>query len=144
MAKSITSANAQILFSVPLIFPTPQPIQGFAADDIFSTDPQEEIETSMGMDGELSAGFMFKEVKYAVSLQANSRSMFIFDTLHDAQRRDVEAYPANMLIVLPGLKLKGTFTKGFMTSYPPMPDAGKTLKFRKFGFTWESLVKGPA
>ena len=76
---SITAANAIIMMSVPLLFPVPQQIQGFAPDDVIDVEPQEVSETSMGVDGIFTAGFVFVPVKWNINLQADSTSVSFFD-----------------------------------------------------------------
>ena len=44
----ITSANANIALTVPLVFSTTQTLQGFAADDIFDIPELEESEALIG------------------------------------------------------------------------------------------------
>lgn len=141
---SITAANATFLLAVSSVFPIPQQLQGFAADDIFSTDPLESAETLMGVDGRLSAGFVFVQVKQAISIQADSDSSDIFDEWYAAQQVAKGIFRATGIIVLPSLEKKWTLNNGVLSSYPPMPDAGKTLKPRKFGLTWESISVAPA
>jgi hypothetical protein len=54
----ITSANAVIMLSSPLIFPAPFQLQKFAVDDIYGTNPLSAGEAMMGVDGHLTAGFV--------------------------------------------------------------------------------------
>jgi hypothetical protein len=136
---SITSANATFMLSITGLFPVPVKLQGFAADDIFSTDPLASVETIMGVDGLLSAGFVFVEVKQGISLQADSPSNTLFDAWHAAQQLAKDVIKADGLVLLPSITTTWTLTKGFLTTYPPIPDGGKTLKPRKFGITWESV-----
>ena len=141
---SITSANAVIILTSPLLFPAPVPIQGFAADDIFSVQPLKSAEVLMGVDGILSAGFVFVPIEWDISLQADSASNTFFDTIYSAQQTAQDVYRIGGTVVLPGIATGYTLTNGVMTSYPPMPDAAKTLKMRKFGITWEKILPSPS
>lgn len=143
MPGNITSADATILLSIPLLFPVPQQLQGFSADDIFSTQPINSSEKIMGVDGRLSGGFIFVPVEWAVSLQADSDSNDLFDNWWAAQQVVKNLYRANAVIALPAIGKKWTLTNGILGDFPPMPDAGKTLKFRKYGVTWEKLSPAP-
>lgn len=136
---SITAANATFLLAIAGVFPTPQQLQGFAADDIFSTDPLEAQQVLMGVDGKMSAGFVFVEVKQSVTLQADSASNFIFDAWYQAQQVARDTFFATGIVILPGIGQKWAMANGVLSSYPPMPDGGKILKPRKFGLTWESI-----
>ena len=53
---SITSANAILTLAIPLLFPTPVQLQGFAADDVYDIPRIKSVETLMGVDGVLSGG----------------------------------------------------------------------------------------
>ncbi|MGA1801484.1 phage tail fiber protein [Rhizobium sp. HT1-10] len=59
---SITSANAIITLTIPGLFNTPVQLQGFSADNIYESEVQEIAETSMGVDGKLSAGYVFNPI----------------------------------------------------------------------------------
>lgn len=136
---SITAANAVFMLGITSVFPSPQQLQGFSADDIFGTDPMESAEVSMGVDGRLSGGFVFVPVKQGISLQADSISNQLFDNWFTAQQTAQDTFIANATVLLPGLGKKWTLTRGFLTTYPPIPDAGKLLKPRRFGITWERV-----
>lgn len=141
--KNITAANAVIMLSIDGVYPQPQQISGFATDEVFSTDPQTPIVTEMGIDGVLAAGFVFNEVKWTIALQAISDSCSVFDTWNDFMQQGLRPYPANGVLTLPGLERKWIMTKGFLTQYPVIPDAAKTLKMRKFQLTWEKFGGQP-
>lgn len=144
MPRTITSANAIVMISVTPVFPVPIQLQGFSADDIFSTEALDSAETIMGVDGKLSAGFVFVPVKQNYQLQADSVSNDLFDQWHAAEQQAKEVFAAQGQVVLLGLGVTWTLTKGFLTSFPPMPDGGKTLKPRKYGITWERISPASA
>lgn len=141
MARTITAATAVFMLSIPGVFTTPQQLQGYSADDIFSTDPLESAEVLMGVDGNMSAGFVFVAIKQSITLQADSLSNDVFDQWYAAQQQIKDVYFANGVVILNSLGQKWTMTKGVLLPFPPIPDAGKTLKPRKFGITWESIGK---
>ena len=137
---SITSANAVYLLSINALYNTAQQLQGFAADEIFSTDPLESAEVMMGVDGILSAGFVFVPVKQMVVLQADSASNAIFENWWSSQQQIKDLYFASGQITLPSLGRKFTLTNGALTTYPPVADAKKVLQPRKYGITWQSII----
>lgn len=141
---SITAANSVIVLGAAGIYNTPQRLQGYAADDIFSTEDLQLTETQMGVDGFLSAGLVFNEIKQAFNLQADSNSNQIFETITEAMKAAKDIYWLNATITLPSLRRKWTMTNGVITTYPPMPSAGKTLKPRKYSISWESMSPSPA
>lgn len=137
---TLTSANATIFLSVASVFPTPQQLQGFAADDVFSSEKLNSAELSMGVDGKLSGGFVFVAAKWSVTLQADSDSNFFFDQWYQAQQVQRELLPASGLVLLQTLNTKWTLTRGYLTGYVPIPDTKKIINPRNFEMTWQSIV----
>lgn len=139
----LTAANAVIILSVPLVLPVPQQLQGFATDDIFSTAPIVPVETLMGVDGTLSGGYVPREKKTTIMLQANSPSNAFFDAWQASQDASLSAFPAIGMITLPSLGLAFALTTGFLTSYMPTADAKKILQPRRFEITWQTILGSP-
>lgn len=140
---SITGANATFLISVASLFPTPQPLQGFAADDAFGGDAVQSIEHLMGVDGILSFGFTFKEIVMNIHLQADSVSNFIFDTWFAQQQALRQVFTASATILFTDLGTKWTATNGGLTSWKPFPDVKKLLQPRTHQLTWQSISPAP-
>jgi hypothetical protein len=141
---TLTVANAVVTMTVAGVFSSPQTLQQFSADDVFSTDVIEPVEVAMGVDGHLAAGFVYVPIKWSVSLQANSPSNDIFDQWYAAQVAAKEVFPCTVSIRLIGLKATWDLTEGYLSSYPPMADAGKVAKMRKFGLTARTVTKSNA
>lgn len=135
----ITAANAVFAIAVDTLFPVPVILQGFAADDVFDTDPLDSAETVMGVDGRLSAGFVFREVRQTVTLQADSPSMALFDFWWASMQAQRSVFFATGAVTLNALGTKWALTNGILHSYKPMPDVKRILQPRKFGLTWESV-----
>lgn len=138
MAKTITAANTVYMLTIPGVYNTPVQLQGFSADDIFSTDPVVNAEAIMGVDGYMSAGYVPAMTAQSITLQADSDSNLVFENWSQYQKRDMEIYYAQGLVRLPSLKQQWTLRKGVLTSYPSIPDAGKTLRPRRYQITWEA------
>jgi hypothetical protein len=141
--KSITAANAQYIIMIPELFPAPQALQGYAADDVFSTDPIKTVEVSMGIDGLMSAGFVFIEIAQNIMLQANSPSVFLFDQWYQAMISKKDIMFAQGTVLLESIRSNYAMRNGVLTNYLPMPDAGKVLKPRRFTITWERVEPAP-
>lgn len=141
---SITAANATIMLAIAGLFDTPQQIQGFAADDVFSVEPTDVTETLRGVDGKLSGGFVYGDLPWSITLQADSASNAIFDAWVAGQITAQDVYTANAVVLLRSLNAKWTMTKGFLKKWPSMPDAKKLLQPRKFLIEWESISKAAA
>jgi len=140
---SITAANAVFLLQIPGVFPIPVQLQGFSADDIFDFDPIASVETLMGVDGVLSGGYVNVAKKQSITLQADSASNTIFDQWQQAQVTALDTIIANGTVWLISIGTKWALTTGFLTDYPPVPGAGKILKPRKYGLTWQSVTPAP-
>jgi hypothetical protein len=143
MARSLTAANTVITFTIPDLFPVGFQLQGFAADDIFDTDEIDSAEVSMGVDGILSAGFVFVPIRQRYNLQANSLSISYFDSWWQASKAAVDAFPATADFAFPGLGATYTMLNGYLTGYPPVPNAGKIVKPRRFTVTWNDSNSMP-
>ena len=141
---SITSANAEILLSIPSLFPIPQALQGFAAEDIFDVAEIEPTETLMGVDGILSAGFVFVPIDQNFAFQADSPSIVIFDTWWTAMQVVKDVYFATATVLLPGPGKKWAMNNGVLKSYKPLPDAKKVLQPQRFRITWQSALPAMA
>lgn len=142
--SSITSANSIYMLAIAKLFPVPQKLQGFAADDIFDTEGVETGEVVMGVDGILSAGFVFSPIKQSISIQADSPSALFFEAWYSAEQTEREKYRASAVIILASVGMVYTCSNGVLTNYAPMSDAKKVLQPRKFGITWEKVVGVPA
>lgn len=135
---NITAANSVYILNIPNVLLAPVQLQGFAADDIFDTTPVEAAETLMGVDGILSAGFVFVPVEQGISLQADSASNAAFDAWWTQEQANKTKYPASGQIRLPAIGTKWALTNGYLVTYPIIPNAGRTLKPRKFMIRWQS------
>lgn len=140
---TITAANATITFTVPSVFAAPQQIQGFAADDVYSTDTLESVEEMMGVDGQLTAGFVFVPVRQQYTLMADSPSIAFFDQWWQFQQALQDAYPCFGTITLPSKKTQYAMQKGFLKGYKPLPDAKKLLQPQQFAIVWQRIIASP-
>lgn len=138
--STITSANSQFAIIVPGVYSAPQSIQGYATDDAFATEAIEKVETKMGIDGKLSAGYIFNPYKMTITLQANSGSFDIFTNWQLAQDAVREVIAASATIIIPSIGYKFAMTNGYLSRFQSMPDAKKTLDALKFEITWEKVV----
>ena len=139
--RTLTSANSVFALSIPGLFPAPVVLEGYAADNAFGADSVPTAETHIGVDGFMSAGFIFSLTKMKVHLEADSFSVDIFDAWNSAQKSERELYFANATIELPSVGKSFTLTKGALTNYKNFPDAKKTLSAVEFEITWESITQ---
>lgn len=141
---TLTTANSSLALQVRGLFPTPQVIKGYATDDSFAVEDVSAVETYMGVDGLMSAGYVPQPTVLTIMLQADSPSTAMFDAVISAQQAGREAFIFDGVIILQGTSEKYVFTKGWMTNHTPMSTAKKTLQARKFTITFESSTKAPS
>jgi hypothetical protein len=140
---SLTVANSVIFLVIPDLFPIPQQLMGYAADDVMTTEAVDSVEVVMGIDGQLSAGWMPTPKRQTFTLQADSPSTIMFDAWQQSQEAIKDAYVADATISLPSIGYTYVCTKGFLTNYSPVPDARRILQPRRFTITWQSIIGAP-
>jgi hypothetical protein len=141
--STITSANSAFALVVQGLYNAPQLLQGYAADDAFAADAVDSAEIVMGVDGIMSAGFVFNPVKQTIMIMPDSPSMDIFDNWRTAELTLRDKLFANANIRLPSIGKVFTLTKGALTSSKPLPDSKKTLQPMPYVITWQSVVGSP-
>ena len=139
----LTAANAVIMLTAPGVFNAPFQLQEFAADDIFNSGTIEAGEGSMGVDGNYSAGFVYKEVSQEYNLQGNSPSNAFFDNLYAYEQANLTKIPLNGLTMLTGLGTQWVMTRGFLMTYTAIVSAGKIVKPRKHSIHWNKVAPQP-
>lgn len=141
--KTITSANSTFALAVANVFPAPQILQGYAADDTFSTEAVESVETVQGIDGNLSGGYVFVPYKMSISIMPDSPSLDIFYQWAQYQLSQREVAIASATILLPSIGKRFSMLKGFLTSNVAIPEAKRTLQASKFQITWNQIIGAP-
>lgn len=138
--STITSANCPFAIVIPGVYSAPQSIQGYSTDDAFATEAIEKAEVLMGIDGKLSAGYIFNPYKMSITLQADSGSFDLFTNWQLAQDSVREVIAAAATIIVPSIGYKFAMTNGYLTRFQAMPEAKKTLAPLKFEISWERIV----
>lgn len=136
---TITSANSVFTIIVPSLFPAPVQLKGYASDKAFATEALDLAEVQMGVDGRMSAGYIFNPTKQTITLQADSPSRDIFSTLIQAMRTAREIFYINGTISLPSTGESYTMTRGVLSNVKLLPDANRVLQPLDFVITWESV-----
>jgi len=137
--RTLTAANAILMIGAVGLYDTPRRIQGFSADDVTDFDALTSAETSMGVDGRLSGGFVYNPVNQNVTLQADSESVDVFENIQQAQRQRGEAYVLFGSILLRSTGKRYTMERGFLISSSLMPALRKTLQPRRFTLQWQNV-----
>ena len=137
--RTLTAANSVIMLGVVGLFDVPKRLQGFTADNVFEADALTVSETSRGIDGRLSAGYVLNEQSWTVTLQADSLSNDMFDTWHNVMKSNREVLPCFGTVRLPATGNLYTMTRGFLKSIQAIPSVQKILQPRQFVITWEEI-----
>ncbi len=142
--KTITSANSSFFITVDGLYDTPVQLKGYAADKAWDTESVDLAEAVMGVDGVLSFGYTPNPTKQTITLQADSVSNDVFDTIADATRTEQDVFIINGTISLPGTQENWAMVRGTVTKYKPLPAGQKTLQPRDYEITWEAAQKSPS
>ena len=140
MARTLTDSTSVITLSVVDLFNYPVQLSGFSADDITNIDEITYAETSMGVDGHLSAGYVPNPAVQTITLQADSLSIDFFDELIEATKVAREVYELNGTILIPGTGKSYIMKRGFLTRGKKVPDMKKILQPQTYAITWESVT----
>ncbi len=140
---TLTSVNSVIMLTVGAVYPTAQQLQGYTSDDVYDVEDIDTAETTMGIDGLLSGGFIYAPIPWTISLQANSPSCAVFDQWYNYQVSQKDISTASMNISLPGLGYKWVYSNGILKKYSPAPSAKKIVQPRKFMIEWNTIGVQP-
>jgi hypothetical protein len=140
---TLTTANSAVSLVVRGLFPVPQRLQGYATDDSFAAEDVNPMEVQMGVDGQLSGGYVPYSTAITFTFQADSPSVAMFDTVLEAQKANKEGFIFDGTIIIQGTGDKYACTKGYLTTATPMSTAKKMLQPRKFTLTFQDVTKAP-
>lgn len=138
MTASLTVANSVINMTVEGLHPNGVRLQGYAADNVFEFGDVENGEFSMGIDGKLSAGFVYNEIPFTITLQADSPSLVIFEQIWQRERADRDKLEIGITVASPSLGKRATLRTGFMRSYKA-PQGQRTMQPGVAVFTFGGL-----
>lgn len=141
--STLTTANSAFSLLVRGLFPVPQSLHGYATDDSFAAEDVTPGEVQMGVDGQLSAGYVPYATVMTFTFQADSPSTAMFDTVLEAQKANKEMFIFDGTGIIQGTGEKYAMTKGYLTSATPMSTGKKILQPRKFSITFENVSKAP-
>ena len=115
----ITSANATVGMSVGGLFSIN--LENFSADSSFTTDTIQVAETRMGVDGHMAAGFTPNIKTLTINLEAGSPSTEFMILLNQAQETNRRPYEVNMVVSIPSIGKRYTFSNGVLESSKGLP-----------------------
>jgi hypothetical protein len=141
--RTLTAADVLITLSVAEVFGAPFTLHGFATDDVYDMPEIDVAETAMGVDGRLSAGFVFRPVTQAYMLQADSLSIDQFETIYAQQQQNRSVYAFTGITTLLAVGKQYAMNRGFLRNYSPAAAGKRILQPRRFGIEWESVLPQP-
>lgn len=141
--RSITSADSTFVISSADFALAATLLEGYAADAAFALDNSDTAETSLGVDGKLSAGWVPRSYNQTITLQPDSISRQVFDALVAAQDATRNVFRLNAVITLPGNQYSYSLTRGVLKNYTAMPTAQRVLQPMTFVIEWERVLPVP-
>jgi hypothetical protein len=133
----ITSANATVGMSVGGLFSIN--LENFSADSSFTSDTIQVAETRMDVDGHMAAGFTPNIKTLTINLEAGSPSTEFMILLNQAQETNRKPYEVNMVVSIPSIGKRYTFSNGVLQSYKGLPDGNKVLGPTQWVFHFEDM-----
>lgn len=133
----ITSANATVAMAVeglPSIM-----LDHFSADSSFTSDTVQAAETRMGVDGHMSAGYTPAIKTVTINLEAGSASTQYMQLLRQVQEANLKPYKVQMVISIPSIGKRYTFSNGVLQSFKDLPDGQNVLSPTQWVFHFEGL-----
>jgi hypothetical protein len=118
-------------------------LEGYAADAAFAMDNADTAETSLGVDGKLSAGWVPRSYMQTITLQADSPSASVLDLLIAAQDVARTVFRLTGTITMPGNKSTYSLLRGVIKNYTAMPGAQRVLQPRTYVIEWERILSIP-
>lgn len=137
---TITSANSVLMLAIAGIAPVPQKIEGFSTDAAWDFDDIENVEIVMGIDGNMSAGFVHVAKPMMITIMPNSVSASLFDLWYTAQETASEIFYCDGTALYPATGKKYAMTKGVLSRTKVAPGVKKTLQPVEYRITFESVT----
>ena len=142
MSATLTTANSTMTMTTEALYTSAQRIQGYAADDAFDFAEVENGEYSMGIDGKLSAGFVFNPIPFTMTLQGDSASLALFENIWQYEYSNRTKLTQDVTVTLPSVAKRYELKNGFMQSYKA-PSGKRILQPAVVVFTFNTLQISP-
>lgn len=136
-AQHLTGASAIVTLVVDELYPSGVVIEGFNEDDLMQLDNLTRTEYNMGVDGKLSAGFVYYPIELTLGVMPNHSGYKIFENVAQVQQTLVAPLALSMTIALPGIKRKYTLPNGYVTEFAVMPSVNRLIQPATVGLVFE-------
>ena len=134
----VTSANATVAISVEELFSTT--LQNFSADSAWTSDTVQSAETRMGVDGIMVAGYTPQIKTLTINLEPSSPSLSFLQLLRQAQEANLKPYRVQVVVSIPSVKKRFTFSEGVLQSFKDLADGNTILGTTQWVFHFEGLA----
>ena len=134
MSMDITSANARVVLSCDLFNAQ---LQQFSTDTSFEGEDDTVAETRMGVDGKMVAGQVPNIKAVTLHLEASSPSYQYLTLLKQSMEKNRKIYECQMVISIPSIGRRITYSKGVLVSAKDLPDGKKVLDPTTWTFNFE-------
>jgi hypothetical protein len=134
MSMDITSANATVILTCDLFT---EYLQQFSTDSAYEGEDDQVAETRMGVDGKMVAGMTPSIKAITIHLEASSPSVGNLTLLKQAMTTNRKIYECSLVILLPSIGKRITYSKGVLQSAKDLPDAKKVLDPTDWTFHFE-------
>lgn len=143
MSRSITSADSQLVISLPELALANVFMEGYAVDSSFAFESVQTAETQLGVDGYTSAGWIPRNYPMNLQFAADSNSLKVWDALVSYQDAKRTVVRFNGTLVLTSNGMSYTMEKGVLVNYAPVPDGAKVLQPRTMQIIWGRVLPVP-
>ena len=134
MGMDITSANATLSLQCSLFNAT---LQQFSADTMYEGEDDKVAETRMGVDGKMVAGQTPNIKAVTIHLEASSPSVEYLNLLKQSMEKNRKIYECTLVISLPSIGKRITYSNGVLQSAKDLPDGKKVLDPTSWTFHFE-------
>lgn len=134
--KDITAANSSITCACAIGNIN---FEGYSADSALSAEMTKIVETRMGVDGQMSAGYVPAIKRFTVDFEASSSSIWPLMSLARLIESAKTPQPVVITITIPAVGKK-FICSGFLTDYPPVLNIKRTLDPLSFGFDFQEII----
>lgn len=118
-------------------------VQGYASDDAFATEATDVVEARKGVDGKASFGFTPYFTPQTITLQADSPSIAVFDTLINAQKTLRQPVILDGSLLIPSIGKTYALSNGALTRVTAIPPGRKVLEPVVYTITWDDITGAP-
>lgn len=136
---TITATNSTFFITVASLYLVPVKLEGFAADAAFATEDVENAELVMGIDANLSAGYVAVATPQIISIMPNSPSLQLFEDWMATEQSIREKLRCDGTCSIPSIGRSYIMTKGYLSRIKQIPDVKKTVQPVEYRITWQSV-----